>query len=43
MLGGLIDRVPGLVLADFEWAEVILDFDSESSAGAGSAVTLSVT
>jgi len=41
-VNGLIDRVPGLVLADFEWAEVVLDFYSESSAGAGSAVTLSI-
>ncbi len=33
--------MPGLVLADFEWAEVVLDFHSEFTCGAGAAVTLS--
>ena len=42
-IADLIYCVPGLVLGNFEWAEVVLDFNSEGSAGAGSAVALSVT
>ena len=41
--GRLIYCVPGLVLANFEWAEVVLDFHSECASGAGAAVTLCMT
>jgi hypothetical protein len=35
--------VPGRVLADFKWAEMVLDFHSESPAGGACIVALSMT